>query len=91
MSTDPIRIGPEQERKAHEIARAEGTSPTEVANRAIDRLYDDARAARHRQGSAESLYDALARTGSIGVVEDGPPDLSTNPAHMNGCGEGRGA
>ncbi|HRQ73522.1 MAG TPA: hypothetical protein PLU35_10880 [Phycisphaerales bacterium] len=69
MSTDPIRIGPEQERKAHEIARAEGTSPSDVANRAIDRLYDDARAARNRQSAPESLYDALVRAGSLGVVD----------------------
>jgi len=37
----------------------------------------------------ESLFDGLKRRGLIGVVKGGPPDLSTNPKHMEGFGEPR--
>jgi hypothetical protein len=38
-------------------------------------------------GSIRTLYDALLERGLIGFVKDGPPDLSTNPNHIEGFGE----
>ncbi len=34
----------------------------------------------------ESFYEAAMRLGAIGIAKDTPPDLSTNPAHLNGFG-----
>jgi hypothetical protein len=38
-------------------------------------------------GTYESFSDAANRLGLVGCV-DGPADLSTNPAYMEGFGEG---
>lgn len=35
---------------------------------------------------AENCYDAAVRAGIIGIVEDAPHDLSTNPIYMDGFG-----
>jgi hypothetical protein len=40
----------------------------------------------HPQASGESFYEAATRLGLIGCVRGGPPDLSTNPMHMEGFG-----
>ncbi|MFO7902836.1 MAG: hypothetical protein R6U98_09260 [Pirellulaceae bacterium] len=37
--------------------------------------------------TGKSLYDALNERGMIGSIVDGPGDLSTNPRHMEGCGQ----
>ena len=34
-----------------------------------------------------SLYDVLDERGQIGSITDAPPDLSTNPKHMEGFGQ----
>lgn len=85
MQESHITLGDEQERKAREIARHDGTTPERVANMAIDEYY-----VRHApNGSANgatSLYDVLVQRGSIGHAND-VHDLSTNPDHMTGFGE----
>jgi hypothetical protein len=35
----------------------------------------------------ESLYDALMARGIIGSINDAPPDLGTNPIHLEGFGQ----
>lgn len=35
----------------------------------------------------ESAYDVAKRLGLIGMSDDGPPDLSTNPKYMEGFGD----
>jgi hypothetical protein len=35
---------------------------------------------------AETAYDAAKRLGLIGGCKGGPPDLATNPLHMEGFG-----
>lgn len=35
----------------------------------------------------KSFYDAMNERGLIGCIQDAPPDLSTNPKHMEGFGE----
>lgn len=34
-----------------------------------------------------TLYEILDEAGLIGCLEDGPPDLSTNPKYMEGFGK----
>lgn len=33
-----------------------------------------------------SFYEAAKKLGVVGIVKDGPVDLSTNPRHMEGFG-----
>ncbi len=33
-----------------------------------------------------SLYEAAKKLGIVGILKDGPVDLSTNPKHMEGFG-----
>ena len=33
-----------------------------------------------------SFYEATKKLGVVGIVKDGPVDLSTNPKHMEGFG-----
>ena len=40
--------------------------------------------------AGKSLKDILEEDGILGAVSNGPRDLSTNPAHMEGFGERRG-
>jgi hypothetical protein len=37
--------------------------------------------------STRSLYDALKERGMIGSITNGPGDLGTNPAHLDGFGD----
>ena len=37
----------------------------------------------------ESAYDGFLKAGVIGIIKDGPSDLSTNPKYMEGFGEDR--
>ena len=34
----------------------------------------------------QSFLEAAMKLGVVGIVTDAPPDLSTNPAHMDGFG-----
>lgn len=86
VSSQPIHLGEEQERKARELAQEDGTSTSEVANSAIDRLYEQRRS-RTRANGKRSLYDALLASGSLGHATGGPTDLSTNPEHLKGFGD----
>lgn len=40
MTFDPIHLGEEQSRKVRDLARRAGISPEDIANRAVDQLYD---------------------------------------------------
>lgn len=41
-------------------------------------------------GDEATLYDVLNEAGLIGCIKDAPPDLSSNPAHMEGFGKSGG-
>jgi hypothetical protein len=85
ISPDEIRLSAEQKEKLVRLAEQTG--------RAWDQVLDEAlatyRAAAEKSGAngGESFYDAAIRLGLIGCVSGGPPDLSTNPKHMEGFGE----
>ena len=84
-----LELTPELQKQVEQIARRSGKSTDEV----LRDLIADGLAQRASQSpveSGESLYDALARSGSLGCEKGDPADLSTNPRHMEGFGEARG-
>lgn len=72
-----VKKGLKQQLEAE--ARAKGISPSEVVRQAIEEHL-------RQQTPRETCYDLAKRLGIIGVYKDGPADLSTNPAHMEGFG-----
>ncbi len=83
----PIHLGNEQWRKARELAERSGISAEDVANRAVDALYESQSRSGTANGSSKSLYDAMVASGSLGGLRGAPADLSTNPEHLRGFGE----
>lgn len=69
--------------KLDEIVARTGKAPEIILDEALtiyaSRTIDD-------QQQTESFYDAAMRSGMIGCVEGGPPDLATNPKYMEGFG-----
>lgn len=49
---------------------------------AVDRLIED-----DESNSTKSAYDILLEMGAIGIYENSPTDLTTNPEHMEGFGK----
>lgn len=86
ISPNQIQLSPEQQQRLAELADRTGKSWEEVLADAL-RDYRD----RHQAGTSnggDSFYDAAMRPGLLGCVSGGPQDLSTNPTHMEGFGEG---
>ena len=75
-----MKVTPEQKRKIKLLAQREGTS----AKEAVMRLVDAAMETEHVEAPMGSFLDGIEHL--IGSV-DGPPDLSTNPKHMEGFGK----
>lgn len=87
MATNPqdITLTDEQRKLLAEKAEETGRPWTELLQELFARLATN----RSTQKTDRSLYDALNERGMIGTL-DGPGDLSTNPQHMEGFGEGTG-
>jgi metal-responsive CopG/Arc/MetJ family transcriptional regulator len=60
-------------------AREKGVSPSEIVRQVLEEHI-------RQRTPRESCYDLAKRLGIIGVYKDAPPDLSTNPAYMEGFG-----
>lgn len=75
-----MKVTPEQKRKIKQLAEQEGTS----AKEAVLRLVDDALAEQQLATSQESFLSGIEDL--IGSVE-GPADLASNPARMEGFGQ----
>ena len=62
-------------------AREKGVSPSDVAREVL---------AEHVRGRTppEDCLELARRIGFLGIYEDTPSDLSTNPEHMEGFGGG---
>ena len=80
-----ILLTDEQRRTLAELAERAGRPWYEVLSDAI-RSYRPSADNGGAGAGEESLFDGLKRRGLIGVVKGGPPDLSTNPKHMEGFG-----
>lgn len=79
MDRISFRVEPELKQRLEAEAKAEGVSPSDLAREALRELLQ-------RRQPRESAYDVAKRIGIIGVFKDGPTDLSTNRAHMEGFG-----
>lgn len=72
------------QRLKHELeaeARERGVRPSEIVREALNEHV-------RRRTPRQSCLDIARRIGIIGVYKDTPPDLSTNPEHMEGLGRG---
>lgn len=83
MAIDPREIELSDEQRAYLARQAElAGKPWQDL---LDELLPFSPASETTGG--ESAYDAAIRLGLIGGIKDGPIDLSTNPAHMEGFGK----
>jgi hypothetical protein len=82
-----IQLTDQQLRLLSEWSARTGKSPQELLAEAL-REYDPGSESSPANGhQSESLTQRLARKGLLGCLSGGPPDLSTNPIHMEGFGE----
>jgi hypothetical protein len=81
-----IQLSDEQLRMLSEWSARTGKPVEEVLTDAL-RDYKPTESLNGGQVSGESLLARLTRSGLLGCLSGGPPDLSTNPAHMEGFGE----
>lgn len=59
----------------------------ELSDEERRRLAIELRADQQPDAGGGSIYDSMARRGLIGKLTTAPPDLSTNPVHMEGFGK----
>ena len=79
MDRITIRLDGQLKQRLETEARSKGVKPSVIIRQALEEHIE-------RQAPAESAYDVAMRLGIIGVFKDGPSDLSSNPAHMEGFG-----
>ena len=72
-----VRVEEMTRKKLAERARLEVKDESEVIRDALQ---------RHLNENVDSAYDALMRTGGIGIATGSPSDLSTNKKHFEGFG-----
>ena len=74
-----IRISQELRRKIDQRAREAQKDPSQLVREALEEYLCP----------SESAYDAFKKAGLIGIVKNGPPDLSTNKKYMDGFGRSK--
>jgi hypothetical protein len=79
-----MKLTPAQKARIKRLAKEEGTTAKEAVLRLVDAALEE-RAPAPRPGS---FLDGIEHL--VGSVS-GPPDLSSNPAHMRGFGQPRGS
>ena len=89
MSTNfsDFALSTEQRLHLEQISAATGKSPTEVLDQLL-RQFPVTTSTADRSSGRHTLYEAFADDGSIGLINDGPVDVSTNPKYMEGFGQG---
>jgi len=87
MATDPNEIRLTEAQRKLLAKRAEETG--RPASELLDELLAQSRRPRRIPREGRSFLDAMRECGMVGALE-GPGDLSTNPAHMEGFGKPRG-
>ncbi len=82
----PVHLTDEQLRLLSDWSARTGRSAQELLAEALTHypLPDPETANSPRD---DTFYDRLVRSGLLGCISGGPPDLSTNPAYMEGFGE----
>jgi hypothetical protein len=74
-----VRVDAALKRRLEAAARARGVSPSAVVREALEEHM-------RREPPQESCLDIARRIGIVGVYDNTPPDLSTNPEYMEGFG-----
>lgn len=80
-----IPIDADQERQLRELARRKGRPESEIVRAALEAYLAKQRSVKKR-GDGKTLYDAMREAGAIGMIKDGPADLASNKAHLEGFG-----
>ena len=76
-----VELEPEIARALEDLSIERGSTVSDVIRAAVQRYlesYDE---------SAGSAFEVARRLGILGMVEDLPPDLSSDARHMDGFGE----
>ena len=91
MSLDPrnIELSADQALELSQIA-AETGKPWPVVFREALEAYRSHTAEQNGNSRGKSFLEAASKTGLIGCLHGGPPDLSSNPSYMEGFGENHG-
>ena len=74
-----VRVDQRLKQELEAEAREKGVSPSDIVRQALE---EHVRQRKPR----ETCLDIARRIGILGVYKDTPPDLSTNPEHMEGFG-----
>jgi predicted DNA-binding protein len=75
-----IRLTADLRRRIEAAAAKSGKRESVIIREALERQLAPAR-------PAQSAYDIAVKAGIIGIARGNPPDLSTNPRHLEGFGE----
>jgi hypothetical protein len=72
----------------HVLKEAKRLSPEEQQRlvRELSLAAPPGQASETSHGAVQTMYEAFKARGLVGFMTDGPSDLSTNPAHMEGFG-----
>ena len=79
-----IHLTSEQQETLTRLAAQSGKPWQEVPGKALASFEQQTKTVNGAQ--TETVHAALVRLGLLGCVTDGPTDLSTNPAYMEGFG-----
>lgn len=74
-----VRVDDQVKKWLETEAKEKGVRPSDIVREALQEHI------RHRVPS-QTCLDIARRIGFIGAYKDTPPDLSTNPEHMEGFG-----
>jgi hypothetical protein len=85
IDVNDFTINFEQRQHLAKLAKSLGKSPSEILDQLL-KQFPAPLEQKNGEGNLRTLYDAFADDGSIGMIEDGPADMSTNPKYMEGFG-----
>ena len=73
-----VRVESQLKQRLESEAKAKGVTPSAIVRQILEEHY--------LQTPGETCLQFARRIGIVGIYKDGPSDLSTNPAHMEGFG-----
>lgn len=83
-----IQLTPDQQAELANVSAATGKPWPVVLHEALTAYRTEG--AAKESNPVENFLEAASRLGFIGCLEGGPPDLSNNPAYMEGFGRSDG-
>jgi hypothetical protein len=84
MSTGILTVEMDEQLQAKlaQLAETRGETESAIARAAIERYVESNRPAV----PGETCLDIARRLGIVGMIKDGPPDMSSNPKYLEGMG-----